>query len=194
MCLPMTATQKQLVEDYLDLVPRMVNAMTHPHTGTTAEEKEELCQIGYLALCRAASMCRPGSRFKPYAMAAIRHAFYSYWKGIARDRKFLCPLEGGSASGEDASLAAVLPDQSDDTLHPESAADKTAIAEYLAAFKSGQCSTIQKGVDSLFLRQQGYTSEELSNLYHAPANHIRAWQSKDRKLLRQDETLRALLT
>ena len=87
MCLPMTATQKQLVEDYLDLVPRMVNAMTHPHTGTTAEEKEELCQIGYLALCRAASMCRPGSRFKPYAMAAIRHAFYSYWKGIARDRK-----------------------------------------------------------------------------------------------------------
>ena len=76
MCLPMTATQKQLVEDYLDLVPRMVNAMTHPHTGTTAEEKEELCQIGYLALCRAASMCRPGSvsslmQWRPSAMPSI---------------------------------------------------------------------------------------------------------------------------
>lgn len=109
MCLPMTATQKQLVEDYLDLVPRMVNTMTHPHTGTTAEEKEELCQIGYLALCRAASMCRPGSRFKTYAMAAIRHAFYSYWKGISRDRKFLCPLEGNADSKDDFPLLPRFP-------------------------------------------------------------------------------------
>ena len=59
---------------------------------------------------------------------------------------------------------------------------------------TGQSSTIQKGIVALYLQQQGYTSFDLAKHYQVPANRVRAWQSKARKLLQQDDALYALLT
>lgn len=192
MC--MTSTQKQLVENHMELVPRMVHAMTRCSTKTSAEERKELCQVGYLALCRAATMYEQDLGFKPYATTAIRHAIYDYWRDVRRDRERLCSLESHIPDCEELTYSHLVSERKDTSASPETAANVSAVKEYVSSLKSRQCSTIQKGLDFLFLQQQGYTSNDLSVLYHIPANHVRAWQSKARKLLRQDETLHALLT
>ena len=148
MTLPLNKKQKQLVEKSMDLVPIMIRSMTRTAAYVTEEEQQELCQIGYLALCRSAVGFEEGRSFQPYAKTIIRHAIFDYWRKIARDRSMLCSLD--EASSEDEHL--------------------------------------------LYLQQQGYTSFDLAKHYQVPANRVRAWQSKARKLLQQDDALYALLT
>ena len=79
MVKPMTPAQKQLAEDHMDLVPKIIRSMTNG-SPLTSEQRQELCQIGYLALCRAAVSCGEGFPFTPYAAAAIRNAIYDSWR------------------------------------------------------------------------------------------------------------------
>ena len=74
MTLPLNKKQKQLVEKSMDLVPIMIRSMTRTATYVTEEEQQELCQIGYLALCRSAVGFEEGRSFQPYAKTIIRHA------------------------------------------------------------------------------------------------------------------------
>ena len=60
MLKPMTPAQKQLAEDHMDLVPKIIRSLTNG-SPLTSEQRQELCQIGYLALCRAAVSCGKGS-------------------------------------------------------------------------------------------------------------------------------------
>lgn len=171
----MTLEQKELVEAHLELVPKMVYAMTRSYP-ITLDQRQELCQVGYLALCRAALFCKDGYAFTPYAASAIRNAIYDSWRHEIRDKDHLCPLSfAGEKYRDDSSL------------------DPSEAEAYLARLKTSQCSTIRKGIDSLCLQLEGYSIQDLCEHYQAPANHIRAWQSKARKLLRQDRTLYALL-
>lgn len=55
MTIPLNTAQKQLVETSMDLVPQMIRSMTRTSAYVSEEEQQELCQIGYLALCRAAA-------------------------------------------------------------------------------------------------------------------------------------------
>ncbi len=156
MTLPLNKKQKQLVEKSMDLVPIMIRSMTRTAAYVTEEEQQELCQIGYLALCRSAVGFEEGRSFQPYAKTIIRHAIFDYWRKIATNQ--------------------------------------TLLLEHLTQLGTGQSSTIQKGIVALYLQQQGYTSFDLAKHYQVPANRVRAWQSKARKLLQQDDALYALLT
>ena len=60
----------------MDLVPIMIHSMTRTATYVTEEEQQELCQIGYLALCRSAVGFEEGRSFQPYAKTIIRHAIF----------------------------------------------------------------------------------------------------------------------
>ena len=91
MTTPMTPRQRQLAEEHMDLVPRMVAALTKGFS-LSSDQRRELCQTGYLALCRAAVSCRDGYDFPPYANAAIRNAIYDFWRRDIREKDRLCPL------------------------------------------------------------------------------------------------------
>ena len=64
MTLPLNKKQKQLVEKSMDLVPIMIRSMTRTAAYVTEEEQQELCQIGYLALCRSAVGFEEGRSFQ----------------------------------------------------------------------------------------------------------------------------------
>lgn len=49
----------------MDLVPIMIRSMTRTAAYVTEEEQQELCQIGYLALCRSAVGFEEGRSFQP---------------------------------------------------------------------------------------------------------------------------------
>ena len=92
MVKPMTPAQKQLAEDHMDLVPKIIRSLTNG-SPLPSEQRQELCQIGYLALCRAAVSCGDGFPFTPYAAAAIRNAIYDSWRHEIRGKDLFCPLQ-----------------------------------------------------------------------------------------------------
>ncbi|MCB6647561.1 hypothetical protein LI154_20430, partial [[Clostridium] scindens] len=92
MVKPMTPAQKQLAEDHMDLVPKIIRSLTNG-SPLPSEQRQELCQIGYLALCRAAVSCGEGLPFTPYAAAAIRNAIYDSWRHEIRGKDLFCPLQ-----------------------------------------------------------------------------------------------------
>lgn len=193
MTKPMTPAQKQLAEDHMNLVPKMIRTLTQGFP-LNNDQRQELCQIGYLALCRAAISCREGFSFAPYATAAIRNAIYDFWRHEILEKERLFPMR------ED--LLESLPDLLRQTDLERKALPNasslllkdTEAGAYLETLKSSQCGTLQKGIEALCFQLEGYSSQELSAHYRVPANHIRAWQSKARRFLKQDAGLCALLS
>ena len=169
----MSYEQKQLVTTHLSLVPRMVRALTRSFTNLSKDEFDELTQTGYLALCNAAMKCSPTQPFPPYARAAIRNAIYDYWRDCGKRKSAFCSL--------DAILTA------------EQAVLSKESFSYLKRLECTGSKHLKKGITSLRLQQSGYTSAEVAKLYNVPSNHVRAWQSKARKQLREDQELYALL-
>lgn len=194
MTIPLNTAQKQLVETSMDLVPQMIRSMTRTSAYVSEEEQQELCQIGYLALCRAAARFDKDRPFLPYARTLIRHAIFDYWRETARDRSMLCSLQETPVEGESLSYQELFSYEDAQASQPETDTVQTLLLEHISRLGTGQCSTIQKGIASLWLQQQGYTSFDLARHYQVPANRVRAWQSKARKLLQQDDALYALLT
>lgn len=110
------------------------------------------------------------------------------------DRSMLCSLDEASSEDEHLHYRDLFSYEDTQTTHPEKDTNQTLLLEHLTQLGTGQSSTIQKGIVALYLQQQGYTSFDLAKHYQVPANRVRAWQSKARKLLQQDDALYALLT
>ncbi|CUX25545.1 sigma-70 family RNA polymerase sigma factor [Clostridium sp. C105KSO13] len=189
----MTDEQRHLVEQYLYLAPRMVSALTRTCPGRAYQELDDLEQIGYLALCRAA-MSYDGTRsFKTYAQVVIKHAIFDHWRHMSYQKERFCSLDAMSSSDR-LTYEQLSAEESADTATPEQDTMHRMAEDYLKLLETQSCDMIQKGIASLCLQGKGYTSSDLAKLYGVPSNRVRAWQSKARKLLRQDKELYALLT
>ena len=189
----MSYEQKQLVTTHLSLVPRMVRALTKSFSHLSQDEFDELTQTGYLALCNAAMKCSPTQPFPPYARAAIRNAIYDYWRDCGKRKNAFCSLDAILTAEDGSTYEPEFMLYKTDALSPEQAVLSKESASYLKRLECTGSKHLKKGIISLRLQQNGYTSTEVAKLYNVPSNHVRAWQSKARKQLREDQELYALL-
>jgi RNA polymerase sigma factor (sigma-70 family) len=189
----MNYEQKQLVTAHLSLVPRMVRALTRSFSHLTQDEFDELTQTGYLALCNAAMKCSPTQPFPPYARAAVRNAIYDYWRDCGKRKNAFCSLDAILTAEDGSTYEPEFMLYKTDALSPEQAVLSKESASYLKRLECTGSKHLKKGIISLRLQQNGYTSTEVAKLYNVPSNHVRAWQSKARKQLREDQELYALL-
>ena len=189
----MSYEQKQLVTTHLSLVPRMVRALTRSFSHLSQDEFDELTQTGYLALCNAAMKCSPTQPFPPYARAAIRNAIYDYWRDCGKRKSAFCSLDAILTAEDGSTYEPEFMLHKADTLTPEQAVLSKESFSYLKRLECTGSKHLKKGIISLRLQQNGYTSAEVAKLYNVPSNHVRAWQSKARKQLREDQELYALL-
>lgn len=185
--------QIQLVKNHLHLVPQMVHALTRCYSHLSREESEELIQTGYLALCNAAVKYNPETPFPPYARAAIRNSIYDYWRDCRKRKVTFCSLEALLTDEDGGAYEPDFPLPGNRNISPEQAILSNAPISYLQELEQKNSTYLQKGIASLRLQQIGYTSDELAKIYGVPSNRVRAWQSKARKLLKQDQELYALL-
>ena len=189
----MNDEQKQLVTAHLSLVPRMIRSLTRSFTHLSRDEFDELTQTGYLALCNAAMKCSPAQPFLPYARAAIRNAIYDYWRDCGKRKNAFCSLDAILTSEDGSTYEPEFMLLKADTLSPEQAVMSKESSSYLKRLECAGSNYLKKGIISLRLQQNGYTSTEVAKIYGVPSNHVRAWQSKARKHLREDQELYALL-
>lgn len=193
MIIPMTDIERKLTEDHLPIVAKVIQTLTCSCRYVSYDERQDLLQIGNLALCKAA-MNYDGSRpFETYAKVVIRNAIYDYWRSLQKERTYTCSMDAIADNETDTSYQQLLADTSS-LQNLEQEHNLRSIYEYLQTLQNVNCTTIKKGIQVLLLQQNGYTSQEISKHYGVPASHVRAWKSKARKYLQQDATLYALLS
>lgn len=193
MIIPMTDIERKLTEDHLSIVAKVIQTLTCGCRYVSYDERQDLLQIGNLALCKAAMNYDGNRPFETYAKVVIRNAIYDYWRSLQKDRTYTCSMDAIADNETDTSYQQLLADTSS-LQNLEQEHNLRSIYEYLQTLQNVNCTTIKKGIQALLLQQNGYTSQEISKHYGVPASHVRAWKSKARKYLQQDATLYALLT
>lgn len=193
MIIPMTDIERKLTEDHLPIVAKVIQTLTCGCRYVSYDERQDLLQIGNLALCKAAMNYDGNRPFETYAKVVIRNAIYDYWRSLQKERTYTCSMDAIADNETDASYQQLLADTSS-LQNLEQEHNLRSIYEYLQTLQNVNCTTIKKGIQALLLQQNGYTSQEISKHYGVPASHVRAWKSKARKYLQQDATLYTLLS
>ena len=193
MIIPMTDIERKLTEDHLSIVAKVIQTLTCGCRYVSYDERQDLLQIGNLALCKAAMNYDGNRPFETYAKVVIRNAIYDYWRSLQKERTYTCSMDAIADNETDTSYQQLLADTSS-LQNLEQEHNLRSIYEYLQTLQNVNCTTIKKGIQALLLQQNGYTSQEISKHYGVPASHVRTWKSKARKYLQQDATLYALLS
>ena len=193
MIIPMTDIERKLTEDHLSIVAKVIQTLTCGCRYVSYDERQDLLQIGNLALCKAAMNYDGNRPFETYAKVVIRNAIYDYWRSLQKERTYTCSMDAIADNETDTSYQQLLADTSS-FQNWEQEHNLRSIYEYLQTLQNVNCTTIKKGIQALLLQQNGYTSQEISKHYGVPASHVRAWKSKARKYLQQDATLYTLLS
>jgi len=193
MIIPMTDIERKLTEDHLSTVAKVIQTLTCGCRYVSYDERQDLLQIGNLALCKAAMNYDGNRPFETYAKVVIRNAIYDYWRSLQKERTYTCSMDAIADNETDTSYQQLLADTSS-LQNLEQEHNLRSIYEYLQTLQNVNCTTIKKGIQALLLQQNGYTSQEISKHYGVPASYVRAWKSKARKYLQQDATLYALLS
>lgn len=193
MIIPMTDIERKLTEDHLSIVAKVIQTLTCSCRYVSYDERQDLLQIGNLALCKAAMNYDGNRPFETYAKVVIRNAIYDYWRSLQKERTYTCSMDAIADNETDTSYKQLLADTSS-LQNWEQEHNLRSIYEYLQTLQNVNCTTIKKGIQALLLQQNGYTSQEISKHYGVPASHVRAWKSKARKYLQQDATLYTLLS
>ena len=193
MIIPMTDIERKLTEDHLSIVAKVIQTLTFGCRYVSYDERQDLLQIGNLALCKAAMNYDGNRPFETYAKVVIRNAIYDYWRSLQKERTYTCSMDAIADNETDTSYQQLLADTSS-LQNLEQEHNLRSIYEYLQTLQNVNCTTIKKGIQALLLQQNGYTSQEISKHYGVPASHVRAWKSKARKYLQQDATLYTLLS
>lgn len=193
MIIPMTDIERKLTEDHLSIVAKVIQTLTCGCRYVSYDERQDLLQIGNLALCKAAMNYDGNRPFETYAKVVIRNAIYDYWRSLQKERTYTCSMDAIADNETDTSYQQILANTSS-LQNLEQEHNLRSIYEYLQTLQNVNCTTIKKGIQALLLQQNGYTSQEISKHYGVPASHVRAWKSKARKYLQQDATLYALLS
>lgn len=193
MIIPMTDIERKLTENHLSIVAKVIQTLTCGCRYVSYDERQDLLQIGNLALCKAAMNYDGNRPFETYAKVVIRNAIYDYWRSLQKERTYTCSMDAIADNETDTSYQQLLADTSS-LQNWEQEHNLRSIYEYLQTLQNVNCTTIKKGIQALLLQQNGYTSQEISKHYGVPASHVRAWKSKARKYLQQDATLYTLLS
>lgn len=193
MIIPMTDIERKLTEDHLSIVAKVIQTLTCGCRYVSYDERQDLLQIGNLALCKAAMNYDGNRPFETYAKVVIRNAIYDYWRSLQKERTYTCSMDAIADNETDTSYQQLLADTSS-LQNWEQEHNLRSIYEYLQTLQNVNCTTIKKGIQALLLQQNGYTSQEISKHYGVPASHVRAWKSKARNYLQQDATLYTLLS
>ena len=193
MIIPMTDIERKLTEDHLSIVAKVIQTLTCGCRYVSYDERQDLLQIGNLALCKAAMNYDGNRPFETYAKVVIRNAIYDYWRSLQKERTYTCSMDAIADNETDTSYQQLLANTSS-LQNLEQEHNLRSIYEYLQTLQNVNCTTIKKGIQALLLQQNGYTSQEISKHYRVPASHVRAWKSKARKYLQQDATLYTLLS
>lgn len=167
---------QQKVKDNMGLVGKVIKDKVHNLNGSGFYSYEDLCQIGYIGLCKAA-LTDKGGCFSTYAYrliwneicdALIKETKKPQCEQLPEDYRLCAP---GNSAFENV--------------------EYTELYTLLKKLKKYAWPSEAKGIDVLIWMSQGYTSSEIGAYMNAAPNLVTSWASKARKFLKSRPEIQA---
>lgn len=179
---PLTDWEKQMVEDHLYLIPKMIFSTIRLNEAVQGLGFDDLYQEGCVALCRAAHTYTGQVAFSTYAGTVIRNQLISCCRSAAIRNRHESPPEDWDAW--QASLKA-LPDRADSSF-------EEAI-QFLLQAKEGRTQPERQGIEALCRKIAGYSCAEIGQALGISRDLVNKQMSCARKKLKCDpDFLRAV--
>lgn len=189
----LTDSQIRLVEQHLHLVGKTICHKLYASPNDIDMDRDELQQVGNLALCMAAIHYDNERPFTPYAKTVIRNALYDHCRKARQKKEMFCSLDRTAAvdmpndDGSRTSYLDLVPS------HEPDLQKEKELFDYLKELEDKASGIHRKGIHAMRLNLAGYNSVEISKIFGVKPNLVRAWMSKAAKKLRKNETLYQLL-
>lgn len=174
--------EKQLVEDHLYLVKKIVSATMAVNESIQGLGYDDLFQTGCEALCYAATHYSKdrGATFVTFADVVIKNRLISHCRKVTRLQAPINYLDAPLADDPKLTYADVLPNANDHSL------SDFEIFYLLTEAEQHYSGISRKGIEALKLKYKGHTGIEIARYYGVKPNHIAAWISRAITKLRTD--------
>ena len=161
--------QKRKVKENMGLVGKIIKDKIHGAGRMGIYSYEDLIQIGYIGLCKAAYTDKGGC-FSTYVYQIIYNTLMDTIVQINRHNFY----ETAADYLEGWNMEKTYSD-------PNAYTDlKYSLKEMEKKAPKG----IRKGIRALLLSAEGYTSEEIGKKFHGSENTVRVWINRARKYLK----------
>lgn len=181
----LTPEQQTLVEQNLSLVDKTISRYIHVNENICGLGREDLCQEGRVALCRAAATYDGASaQFTTYATTLIRNHLLDCCKAVGAQLRNLpvISLDVGPPE-EDWPPGAPEPSVGDGE---DALIDRLDADALLSDYKRRYSGVAQLGIEALELKIRGYSGADIARLYHTKPNCVGAWISRAAQKIRKD--------
>ena len=161
--------QKKKVEENMGLVGKVIKDKIHGAGQMGIYSYEDLMQIGYIGLCKAAYTDKGGC-FSTYAYRIIYNTLMDAIVQINRQNSHETAtdyLEGWN---------------NEETYSNQHA--YTELKYSLREMEKKAPKGIRKGIRALLLSAEGYSNMEIGKKFHSTANTVRVWISRAKKYLK----------
>lgn len=162
--------QKKKVEENMGLVGKVIKDKIHGAGQMGIYSYEDLMQIGYIGLCKAAYNDKGGC-FSTYAYRIIYNTLMDAIVQINRQNSHETVadyLEGWNK---------------EETYSYQNA--YTELKCTLRELEKKAPKGIRKGIRAIILSAEGYSSEEIGKKFHTSGSIVRVWMERARKFLSQ---------
>ena len=166
----LTERQQRIVEANMGLVGRVIKDKVHGLGQEGAFTYDDLFQIGCIGLCKAAATDKGGC-FSTYAYRLI-------WNEICDALVKTTRINQNETVMEANDILRGVQEHMPDPL------EACELKQILESARRSADGVTAKGVQCLMLSAQGYTSNDLANIFNANASAVRMWMTKARRYLR----------
>lgn len=192
----LSKNDRKLIEDNMHTVEITVKRIMKKF-GISKNEYEDYCQIGYLVLCSKVHRYDGSTKFSTFADKVLTNAFIDKYRFEKNRNKELLSLDDAcseDSDGNGVSLAEFLVADTNVENEVLSKITNDAIRKYIASAKT-KCSakTTVRGFEALELKLEGYSGEEIANMFDVPSNSLRSWMSRAKKALLNEKDFVALV-
>lgn len=177
----MTDYQRQLVEEHMNLVDRVIKKH-FTVSGGAYMSYEDLYQTGCEALCRAAMYYRPDyGTFYALAQKCIYHAMIDYCRKVNTSKRKITAKD-------------IREIERYYEAHPSFTATtiRANTLMFLGEYAKRYTGIAQKGVEAMMMKQCGYSSREAAEHFGTTVNNVNAWISRAREKLRKEQEMQNL--
>lgn len=189
----MREQERKLIEKNMYVVDCVVNDMMRKYC-IPKEEYEDYRQTGFLILCSKVHKYDGSTEFKTFADKVLKNAFIDMHRTNhdIKAESLEAKLYDDEGNEEEFINLLAAPNNTENEVIAKVTNDM--LKEHINRVKeSCAAKTTVRGFEALELKMQGYSGAEIAKMFDVPANSVRSWMSKAKKLLLNDNGIQNLL-
>lgn len=185
--------ERKLIENNMCVVDCVVKEMMKKYC-IPKEEYEDYRQTGFLILCSKVHKYDGSTKFKTFADKILKNAFIDMHRTNHKIETKSLDAKLCDNDENDEELIDLIPAPNNTENEIIAKVTTDMIKEHFNRIK-GKCTakTTVRGFEALELKMQGYSGQEIAEMFNVPANSLRSWMSKAKKLLVDDNGIKSLL-